>query len=136
MAIPARIRERLAGQGNGEITVTIEIRGQCLMIFPKPEWDRTVAKVGAELSSLDENDGWIKRLFLGSARDITMDGSGRILLPPPLRELVGLQKKGVLLGQIDKLELWDESKWSELRDAKLKHMSSEEMGERLKQLDL
>jgi MraZ protein len=45
-----------------------------------------------------------------------MDASGRVLLPAPLREFAGLNKKAVLIGQGNKLELWDERAWYSLRD--------------------
>ncbi|MEK7207734.1 MAG: cell division/cell wall cluster transcriptional repressor MraZ, partial [Pseudomonadota bacterium] len=41
-----------------------------------------------------------------------LDGSGRILLPPPLREFAGLNKDVVLIGQGNKFEIWDEGAWN------------------------
>ena len=40
-----------------------------------------------------------------------MDGAGRILVPPPLRQFAGLIKDVVLVGQGAKFELWDQEKW-------------------------
>ena len=45
-----------------------------------------------------------------------MDGSGRLLLPPPLREFAGMEKRVVLVGQSNKFELWNEVLWNERRD--------------------
>jgi MraZ protein len=45
-----------------------------------------------------------------------MDGSGRILLPNPLREFAGLNKRVVLIGQGNKFELWDEHLWERTRE--------------------
>ena len=44
-----------------------------------------------------------------------MDGTGRLLVPPPLREFAGLEKRTVLIGQSNKFELWSEELWTESR---------------------
>jgi len=53
----------------------------------------------------------IQRLFIGYATDIDLDGTGRLLLPTELREYASLDRKGVLIGQGKKFELWDERTW-------------------------
>ena len=45
-----------------------------------------------------------------------MDGQNRILLSAPLREFARLDRRVVLVGQGNKLELWDEQTWYRLRD--------------------
>ncbi len=57
-----------------------------------------------------------QRLMLGYATDLELDGSGRLLLPQPLREYAQLDKKLVLVGQGNKLELWSEALWLAERD--------------------
>ena len=58
----------------------------------------------------------IQRLLIGYASELEFDGSGRVLLPQSLREYAGLQKKLVLVGQGDKLELWSEEVWIPARE--------------------
>jgi MraZ protein len=45
-----------------------------------------------------------------------MDTAGRLLVPPPLREFAGLDKKTMLVGQTNRFELWSEELWNEKRD--------------------
>ncbi|MNE37778.1 cell division protein MraZ [compost metagenome] len=52
---------------------------------------------------------WWKRIFLGNAMDVDMDGTGRVLISPELREAVGLSKEAVLLGMGNHFELWDKA---------------------------
>jgi MraZ protein len=42
-----------------------------------------------------------------------MDGAGRVLVPPALRQYAGLEHHIVLVGQGNKFELWDDAKWNE-----------------------
>ena len=53
----------------------------------------------------------LQRLLIGHATDVELDGNGRVLLPPKLREFAGMAKKLVLLGQGNKIEIWSEELW-------------------------
>jgi MraZ protein len=66
-----------------------------------------------------------QRLTLGYATDLDMDGNGRLLLPAPLREYAGLDKKLVLVGQGNKLEIWSEDAWLAERDQALLETGAE-----------
>ena len=52
-------------------------------------------------------------MLVGHADDVELDGAGRILVPPALRQYAGLDHRVVLVGQGNKFELWDEGKWLE-----------------------
>ncbi len=56
------------------------------------------------------NDDW-----WGSATAVEPDGSGRILLPPSLREFSGLEKRIVMLGMGARFELWNENTLNQKR---------------------
>jgi MraZ protein len=47
---------------------------------------------------------------------VELDSAGRILLPPPLREFAALDKRVVLIGQVNRFELWNEGIWEERRE--------------------
>jgi MraZ protein len=53
------------------------------------------------------NAQWWKRIFLGNAMDVDMDGTGRVLISPELRQAAGITKDAVLLGMGNHFELWD-----------------------------
>ena len=65
------------------------------------------------LSSFNEKIRALQRLLVGHADDVALDGAGRILVPPALRQYAALDKRVVLVGQGNKFELWDEAKWLE-----------------------
>ena len=52
-------------------------------------------------------------MLVGHADDVEMDGAGRILVPPALRQYAALEQRVVLVGQGSKFELWDEAQWQE-----------------------
>ena len=66
-----------------------------------------------------------------------LDGSGRILLPQPLREYAYLEKEAVLMGQGKKLELWSKETWEGRRDEYLDMAGDpDELPEELQSLSL
>jgi MraZ protein len=47
--------------------------------------------------------------LLGHAAECELDGQGRFLVPGPLRQHAGLDKKIMLVGQLNKFEIWERS---------------------------
>ena len=58
----------------------------------------------------------MQRLMVGYACELELDGHGRVLIPRELREFAQLERQVILIGQGNKFELWDETRWSERRD--------------------
>ncbi|MEM8660036.1 MAG: division/cell wall cluster transcriptional repressor MraZ [Pseudomonadota bacterium] len=118
LAMPARQREPLLTECGGQIVVTIDTQSACLAIYPLPEWERIERDIQG-LPALNPSVKRFQRLMLGYATDLELDGSGRMLLPQPLREHAKLEKKLVLVGQGNKLELWSETLWLAEREQAL-----------------
>lgn len=114
MSMPAKYRERLQEACAGHLIVTIDQDG-CLLMYPLPVWEEVEQKL-VQLSSTNKSARRLKRLLMGHAEDCAMDVQGRILLPIPLREFAGLNKRVVLVGQGNKFELWNEQTWYRLRE--------------------
>ncbi|MGD8741792.1 MAG: division/cell wall cluster transcriptional repressor MraZ [Granulosicoccaceae bacterium] len=125
MAIPTRYRERLHERCDGQIVVTVD-RDHCLLIYPLPEWEEIERKL-VRLPSLNKQARRLQRLLIGHATECQLDGSGRVLLPPPLREFANLERNAVLIGQGNKFELWDEKLWNERREAWLAEDEGDEL---------
>ena len=109
IAIPARHRDGLAAGSDGRVVITAD-HGGCLLIYPQSTWE-PIQRNLMSLSSFDDRIRSLQRLLVGHADDVEIDAAGRILVPPALRRYAGLDKRVVLVGQGQKLELWDEVKW-------------------------
>jgi MraZ protein len=119
MVMPTRYREQIAQLAQGKLVVTID-KDQCLLIYPLPEWEEIERKL-MSLPSLNATARRLQRLMVGHATDLPLDGHGRVLLPPELREFASLGRRGMLIGQGNRFELWDEARWNERRDQWLKN---------------
>lgn len=118
LAMPARQREPLREQCDGHVVVTIDTQSSCLVVYPLPEWER-IEKDIQGLPALNPAVKRFQRLMLGYATDLQLDANGRMLLPQPLRDHGRLDKKLVLVGQGNKLELWSETLWLQEREQAL-----------------
>ena len=110
LSVPARQRESLLDISAGSIVVSIDTQSSCLVLYPLKEWERIERDV-QNLPTLNPAIRRFQRLVLGYASDLDLDSNGRILLPGALREYAHLEKRVVLVGQGNKLELWSESLW-------------------------
>lgn len=124
LAMPARQREPLHSESAGQVVITIDTQSPCLAIYPLPEWER-IEKEIQDLPALKPAVKRFQRLMLGYATDLELDSSGRLLLPQPLRDHAQLDKKLVLVGQGNKLELWSEALWLAERDQALRDSGPE-----------
>ena len=102
--MPTRHRDALTQQAGGQLTITKHPDG-CLMVFPRPAWEEFRERI----AKLPMSAQWWKRIFLGNAMDVDMDGTGRVLVSPELRQAAGLTRDVMLLGMGQHFELWDKT---------------------------
>ena len=126
VAVPSRYRDLLAAVCEGRLVVTANPYERCLNIYPEPQWKEVKAKIES-LPNSNKKVRRLQRLVLGNASELDMDGNGRLLLPPTLREFANLDKKVVLVGLGDKAELWSEQSWNEMLDESDDEPMPEEM---------
>ncbi len=123
MVVPTRYRERLLERSQGQLVVTVDRDGECLLIYPLADWEQFERQL-MQLPNLPERSRRLQRLMVGHAADLVLDGHGRMLLAPELREIAGIDRRAMLIGQGNRCELWDESRWIERRDFWLKSEAS------------
>jgi len=113
LAIPTRYRDEIVRLANGHMVITVD-RDHSLLLYPLPEWEEIERKL-VKLPSFNAQARRLQRLLIGHATEVELDGNGRILLPPPLREFAALDKAVVMIGQGNKFEIWNETRWNERR---------------------
>ena len=107
LIIPSKFREIL-----GEDFVITKGLDGCLFLYPNNEWKIFESKLRT-LPLTNKNARTFTRFFLGSAVDGGLDKQGRVLISSALREFAGLEKDVVLVGVLDRVEIWDKAKWDE-----------------------
>lgn len=136
LTVPTRYRATLMGDCEGQLVCTIDTQQPCLLLYPLPEWE----EIELKLSRLSNNphERRLKRLLLGYATEAEMDKSGRILVAPTLRTHAGLDKSIMLVGQLNKFEVWDADAWQQQiqLDIETEQQADFELTERLQDFSL
>lgn len=115
IAMSARYRDELMAICSGRIIITIDIHHRCLLVYPEPAWEVVEREIAA-MPAFDADTRRVQRLLIGHARELVLDNTGRVLIPPELRAYAGLVKEVMLVGQGHRLELWDLKTWEGLRE--------------------
>ncbi|HEY3236008.1 MAG TPA: division/cell wall cluster transcriptional repressor MraZ [Polyangiaceae bacterium] len=110
ISLPARFREALLSDGGPRFILTPDVFDPCLHLYPMSAWEEFERKVAA-LPSLDEHAVRFRRLYVSAAVECELDGSGRVLVTPGLREKAGLEREVVWAGMGRILELWSKARW-------------------------
>lgn len=116
-AIPTRFREELQRCCERQLVVTVAVNEKCigepgcLWLYPLPEWERLELTISS-LPTLNKQAVKLKRFLVGSATEAEMDAQGRLLLSENLRKNAGIEKKLILVGQLNKFEIWNEDAWN------------------------
>lgn len=125
LAVPAKVRKEL-----GERAILTRGLDNCLFLYPLQEWQKLTEKLGQLPVGKGDTRGFL-RLMLAGAVEVELDQLGRILVPDYLKNYAGLTQRVVIAGVYNRLEIWDETKWTSYKDAVERNtdMIAEKLGE-------
>ena len=106
LPVPPSFRRALGG----EHRVVLTLLDQCLAAYPPAEWSRLETQLAA-LPSFSRAAKAVTRLLASRAADCFLDAQGRILLPPSLRQAAGLPREVIVVGVLNRFEVWAPATW-------------------------
>jgi MraZ protein len=110
LSVPAKFRDAMAQYGEALVVVPNE---HSLEVHPLEEWQRMEEKLNTQ-SAFAREVRELSRLYISRAKDVVLDGAGRILLPPDTRKQAGLEKDVTLVGGGRRMfEVWDRQRFEE-----------------------
>ena len=108
IALPKKLREQIRGD---EVILS---RGfeKCVFIYDKEDW---VTESNKQIDNPinDKRTRELKRYMYASATDVAIDEQGRVVLPTNLKTYADLNKKTVVIGAGDHVEVWDAEVWKD-----------------------
>jgi len=113
LKMPAEFKREIDENYSAQFYIT-SWDGRSAKVYPMQAWEEIERKL-VKLPSFNKQARRLQRLLMGHATECELDGAGRILVPPPLREFAGLNKAVILIGQGNKFEIWDEAAWNARR---------------------
>lgn len=110
LSIPIRLRKEI-----GDRAVLTRGLDSCLFLFPMKEWEQLAEKLGKLPFGQQDTRGFV-RLLLSGASEVETDQLGRILIPDFLKDYALLKKTVIVAGLFNRLEIWDEERWTEYKN--------------------
>ena len=107
LAIPARFKEVMNKTNDQCLVLTNHFN--CIWAFLSDDW-KGIEEKAAHLSLFDRAVNTYRRYFISGAQECPLK-QGRVTIPPDLREIAGLKKEVVLVGELKLFEIWDREKW-------------------------
>ena len=109
--LPVGFKKQLPEEGASQFVIN---RGfeKCLTLYPLQSWEPIFSEI-SKLNDFDPKVREFRRYFLNGATQIELDTASRLLLPKNLTEHAGLEKDIVLVSALNKIEIWDKSKYKQ-----------------------
>ena len=101
----------------------------CLILYPMDAW-KEVSKQVSGLNRFVKRNALFIRRFNNGATPVEVDSAARINIPARLMEYAGLDKEVVIIGNAERIEIWDKSKYDAFMDEEIDFatLSEEVMG--------
>jgi len=129
--IPSRFRNIL--KSDKVYGVVVSNKDDCLYAYTFSEWEKVENKI---LSTKTNAMADFRRFFLGNSCECMCDRQDRILIPKSLRKYANLEKDIVLVGNLDRFEIWDRTLWDKINKEMEQKLKKEEVKEEIASLGL
>jgi MraZ protein len=113
--LPAGFKKQLPEGGDPRFVIN---RGfeKCLTLYPMQSWEPIFSEI-SKLNDFEPKVREFRRYFLNGAIVLELDSAGRLLIPQNLKEHAGLGKDIVLAAALNKIEIWDKTKYQQFFDS-------------------
>lgn len=128
IAVPIKFRKLL--EKGAVVTRGLD---NCLFLYPKKEWGELAGRIAALPISQSDSRAFGRHMLSG-AMELEIDKQGRAVLPDYLRKFAGINKKAVVAGLYNRVEIWDADKWDAYKQTT--ETQSNEIAERMRELGI
>lgn len=113
--VPASLRAKLAPSLQQGLVIKRSIFHPCLEIYTMEAWEKEMRQIGKLNRFVKKNVDFIRQ-FTAGVRAVEIDSAGRLSIPKMLMDRAGIEKEVVLSEVIDRIEVWDKTKYYEVLD--------------------
>ena len=104
--MPAGFRRILQQSGVQTLVVRKDYFENCLVVYPASQWEDEISRVRAKLNRFDGDQQMVYRKLVSEAQEVQLDSNGRLLLPQPLLDKVGIKQDALFVGMEQTIEIW------------------------------
>ena len=126
--LPVAFRKVLTGIGETNIVMRKDVFQKCLVLYPENVWNSQMDSLREKLNRWDKNEQTLFRQFVSQAEIITLDASGRFLIPKKYMQMASIDQAVKFIGMGDTIEIWAAENEEE------QFMDTEEFGKAVEEL--
>ena len=126
--LPAVFRKVMQSSEEDTLVMRKDVFQNCLVLYPESVWNAQADALRSKLSRWNKQHQQIFRQFVSDVELISIDTSGRILLPRRYMDMADIQQQVKFLGVGDTIEIWAACNGSK------SFLAPEELGEALEKL--
>ncbi|HOD01400.1 MAG TPA: division/cell wall cluster transcriptional repressor MraZ [bacterium] len=108
ISLPKKLRDQI----EGDDVILSKGFERCIFVYDKEDWLNEAQKQ-VENPITDSKTRELKRYMFSGASETTIDSQGRIVLPGNLKDYAKIDKKAVVIGAGDHIEIWDLDTWGD-----------------------
>lgn len=112
VSMPKRFHSALTVEGTDVVSgvITFGFEG-CLCLYSQAGFKEASAQQNTNLFT-DPIARKRQRQFFSRAREVTLDASGRFVVPERFRQIAGIEGEVVMVGSGTRAELWSAERWA------------------------
>ena len=111
--LPAAFRKELQLNGSGGLVLRKDVWQPCLTLYPESSWNELMSAMRFRINRWNPRHQQVYRQFLCDVETVSVDSSGRILIPRRLLDATGIDQTLRFIGMGDYIEIWSGEKTEE-----------------------
>ena len=108
--LPACFRRTLQTTACERIMMRKDPHQPCLVLYPEETWNALLDQLRSKLDRWSSHGQMLFRMFVANVEELSIDSSGRILLPKRYRDLANIEQEVRFIGMDDTIEVWAKEK--------------------------
>ena len=112
LVLPSNFRRHLQDTA----FLTKSLQAPCLMVYSSSEIEKAAARLTEQVQQKSVAAD-AQRRWAASITEVRTDTQGRIAVPPKLRSEISLQREAIIIGVINRAEIWAPEEWSRIEEA-------------------
>jgi MraZ protein len=117
LVLPSTYRHRLAEGG------VLAPWDRCLALWTPDQFDRVAEMIKTRIAD-GHGDMDVLRVLFAAAHTVNPDSQGRFVVPEEHRAHAGLSRDAMVIGQFDRIEIWDRGRFGELQERKAPELAA------------
>ena len=104
--LPAIFRKQLQAAAEECLIMRKDTFQDCLVLYPESAWNAQMNELRERLNRWNKEHQMIFRQFVSDVEIITLDASGRFLIPKRYQKLANIEQDVRFIGMDDTIEIW------------------------------